>query len=58
MAEGVETAGQLAFLQGLECDEAQGFYFSRPLPACEFARLLDGTHQLLGASGDASGSGR
>jgi diguanylate cyclase len=57
-AEGVETAEQLAFLREQDCDEAQGFYFSRPLPACEFARLLDGTHQLLGASGDASGSGR
>jgi diguanylate cyclase len=57
-AEGVETAEQLAFLRERNCDEAQGFYFSRPLPAHEFARLLDGTRHLLGASGDASGSGR
>ncbi len=57
-AEGVETAEQLAFLRERNCDEAQGFYLSRPLPADEFTGLLDGTHHLLGASGDASGLGR
>jgi diguanylate cyclase (GGDEF)-like protein len=31
VAEGVETAAQLAFLQALACDEAQGYYFSRPV---------------------------
>ena len=41
VAEGVETAEQLAFLQAHECDEAQGFYFSRPLPPWQFARLLE-----------------
>jgi diguanylate cyclase (GGDEF)-like protein/PAS domain S-box-containing protein len=40
IAEGVETLEQLAFLQDLECDEAQGYYFSRPVPAAQFARLL------------------
>ncbi len=33
IAEGVETAGQLAFLRAQRCDEAQGYYLSRPLPA-------------------------
>lgn len=40
IAEGIETQVQLAFLQGLHCAEGQGFLFSRPLPATEFAQLL------------------
>ncbi len=40
VAEGVETAEQFAFLKAHGCDEGQGFYFSRPLPAAQFARLL------------------
>ena len=41
IAEGVETQGELAFLQAHQCDEAQGYYFSRPLPAHQFAKLLE-----------------
>jgi len=39
-AEGVETAGQFAFLEGEGCDEVQGYYFSRPVPASDLAPLL------------------
>jgi len=40
VAEGVESVEDVAFLKKQECDEAQGYYFSRPIPADEFASLL------------------
>lgn len=40
IAEGVETAEQLAFLQAHRCGEGQGYYFSRPVSAERFAILL------------------
>ena len=40
VAEGVETLEELAFLQAHQCDQAQGYYFSRPVVAAQFAELL------------------
>ena len=40
VAEGVETAQQLHFVRSHGCDEIQGYFFSRPIPADAFANLL------------------
>jgi DNA-binding NtrC family response regulator len=40
IAEGVETAGQLALLAENGCDEIQGYYFSRPVDAAACGRML------------------
>lgn len=40
IAEGVETASQLAFLRLQGCDEVQGYYFSKPLPSVQFEAFV------------------
>ena len=40
VAQGVETREQAEFLRAHTCDELQGFYFNKPLPADEFTQLL------------------
>jgi EAL domain-containing protein (putative c-di-GMP-specific phosphodiesterase class I) len=40
VAEGVETLEQLEFLHSLSCDEMQGYFISRPVPADECEILL------------------
>jgi len=40
VAEGIETSEQLDFLKSQECEEGQGYYYSRPVPAEEFAGLM------------------
>ena len=46
IAEGVETQDQLDFLHRKGCDSAQGYFFSRPLPANEMVNWL---HQYRGS---------
>jgi EAL domain-containing protein (putative c-di-GMP-specific phosphodiesterase class I) len=42
VAEGVEEASQLDLLAALGCDQVQGFYFARPMPADGVADFLIG----------------
>jgi EAL domain-containing protein (putative c-di-GMP-specific phosphodiesterase class I) len=39
VAEGVETAEQLELMKTLGCDQIQGYFFSRPLPADDFLKF-------------------
>ena len=43
IAEGIETEGQRQFLERERCDEGQGFFFSRPVPADEFLLFVKRT---------------
>lgn len=45
VAEGIESAAQFTILREFQCCDAQGFYFSRPLPPEQITALL-GTHDL------------
>jgi len=40
IAEGVETVEQIQFLKDNSCDQVQGYFFSPPLPAPEFEKML------------------
>ena len=46
VAEGVETEEQLRFLMRRKCDEAQGYYISRPVPFHEFASAIGSCNGL------------
>ena len=48
VAEGVETAAQVAFLREHGCDQMQGFYFSRALPVTELEQLLGHSTSVFG----------
>ncbi|MEE4660366.1 MAG: EAL domain-containing protein [Halieaceae bacterium] len=50
LAEGVETAAQLEALRAFGCNEVQGFFYSRPLSAADFTRLLASGEGLAGQS--------
>lgn len=48
IAEGVETAEQLSFLKDQECDEIQGYYFSKPMPPEKINSLLASGYEVDG----------
>ena len=54
VAEGVETREQLRFLQSQQCEEGQGYHFSKPLCAKEFAVMLSTGSSRLATVADAS----
>ena len=64
VAEGVETREQIDFLRQHECQELQGYFFSRPVPADAFRQLLlasrtagdDGVAPELILAGSRSGA--
>lgn len=47
IAEGVEHEAELAFLVQNGCDEVQGYYFSRPVPAADMLQLLEASKRWL-----------
>ena len=51
IAEGVENEAQMSFLRAHQCDEIQGYYFSKPLPVDQVADKLRDTavHALTAA---------
>lgn len=48
----METREQLDFLRGHDCDQMQGFYFSKPVPAGDIAALLAQPSGARAAAGD------
>ncbi len=50
IAEGIEMPAQEAFLKAQGCDEGQGYYYGRPMPADQFEALL--AKQAAGHTGD------
>ncbi len=47
IAEGVESEAQMRYLRRQRCDEMQGYHFSKPLPAHDFAELLGQDRRLV-----------
>ena len=46
IAEGAETKNQIELLKGMGCNQIQGYYFSRPLSACEIEEKFLSTNYI------------
>jgi predicted signal transduction protein with EAL and GGDEF domain len=60
IAEGVETLKAKEILTAFKCDEAQGYYFSHPVPPSEITRFLHNSGSLaaqFASSGQPSSNG-
>jgi EAL domain-containing protein (putative c-di-GMP-specific phosphodiesterase class I) len=55
IAEGVETEAQVSFLRAHQCDEIQGYYFSKPLAVDKVADKLRGDQPKVKVLAQASG---
>jgi len=55
IAEGVETDAQISFLRTHQCDEIQGYYFSKPLAVDKVADKLRGNNPEAIVRAQASG---
>jgi EAL domain-containing protein (putative c-di-GMP-specific phosphodiesterase class I) len=55
IAEGVEDEAQMSFLRAHQCDEIQGYYFSKPLGVDRVGDKLRGDHPAAKALAQASG---
>jgi EAL domain-containing protein (putative c-di-GMP-specific phosphodiesterase class I) len=55
VAEGVETDLQLNYLNQLQCDQLQGFYFAKPMPVPELEQFCREFHRAASAKADAQG---
>ncbi len=56
VAEGIETEAQLDYVRCWNCDDMQGYYFCRPVPADRFEQMLRENRQLPLASPDENGA--
>jgi len=55
LAKGVETAEQSGFLKELGCDEAQGYFYSRPVDAASFQMLLTAKYETAACQHEIAG---
>jgi EAL domain-containing protein (putative c-di-GMP-specific phosphodiesterase class I) len=58
IAEGVEDEAQMSFLRARQCDEIQGYYFSKPVPADECAEKMRSTLRLASSTNSSADENR